>query len=424
MKGIKIRYIIFVLIIAFGLFRYVFYNRYKMPKGAEIQTLEKAIEVYDETTKLYDLIGNTNVKILTENQVLDTNTAGSHKVTIKYKYKGIRKFKYDINYEVIDTVPPIFIKAPASSASFYLDEASQKDIDDIAKKIAYADNYDVYPKLRIEGDVNFLEAGTYPVEFIISDFANNETTSKTQITIKERPIKTEETKKTVEQKEPDPESEEEEDNFISFEDHVSNYKTNNTMVGIDISKWQGEVDFQKVKDAGCEFVILRIGVMKDKDSDLVMDNTFRENYKNAKAVGLKVGIYVYSEANNVKTAVSNAEFIIDALNGDKLDFPVAFDWESWSYFNSMQMNLHMLNEMYDAFSKRLEQNGYETMLYASQNYLNNVWLDLKDYTLWVARYSTNLPEITNENKYILWQNASTGRIDGIEGDVDLDIYYK
>lgn len=423
MKGIKLRYIVLILIIAFVLFRYAFYNRYKMPKGAEIESLGKTIDVYDETVKLYDLIGDTNVKILTENQILDTSTIGEHTVTVNYKYKGIRKFKYDLKYKVVDTAKPIFIKEPVSSASFYVNEASQKDVDALVEKVAYADNYDVYPKLEIKGDVDFSEVGSYMVNFVISDSSNNETFVKTQVTIKERPVEKDDKEKPTE-KDPKPEPEPEEDNFISFNDHISNYKTTNTMVGIDVSKWQGKVDFQKVKEAGCEFVILRIGVMKDKDSELVMDNTFRENYNNAKNAGLKVGIYVYSEANNVNTAVSNAEFIIDALNGDKLDLPIAFDWESWSYFNSMEMNLHMLNEMYDAFSEKLKQNGYETMLYASEYYLNNVWLDLKDYTLWTAKYSTNSPKITNGNKYILWQNANTGRIDGIEGDVDLNIYYK
>ena len=425
MKNIKLIHVILIVITIFLLVRYVFYDRYKMPKGANIEEVqEKEIDVYDETINIYSLIKGSNVKILTENAMLDTTTVGEHTVTIKYKYKGIRTYKYDLKYEVVDKVAPIFIKKPPVTASFYVNEASKQAITNMLEKITYGDNYDIYPTIKTEGEVDFSTVGDYKVEFIISDSSKNETKLSIAVTIKERPEKTEEENETEKEEETE-ENEEEEEIINPFEEQINTYKTSNTMIGIDVSKWQGTVDFKKVKDAGCEFVIIRIGVMKDKDSELVMDNTFRENYKNAKAAGLKVGIYVYSEANNVNTAISNAKFIIDALGGDSLDFPVAFDWESWSYFNSMEMNLHMLNEMYDAFSKTLKEAGYDSMLYASQNYFNNVWLDLKDYKLWVARYSTNAPEITNgNNKYILWQNSNTGKIDGIEGDVDYDIYYK
>ena len=412
--------ILLIIIVIFLLANYVFYDRYKMPKGAEILVKDEKIEVYDDKTTLYDLIKDSNVEFFTDNVKLDTSSIGEKTITMKYKYNGFKKYKFDVNYEVVDTTKPIFIKQPPAANSFYIDEASNEDLEKIKSKVSYADNYDIYPTLNVEGEVNFSELGTYKLKYIIKDSAGNENSVSSEITIKERPVIT----KDNNEKEPEPEPEEEEDNFTSFAEHIENNKKYNTMVGIDISKWQGEVDFEKVKEAGCEFVIMRIGVMKDKDSELVKDNTFDDNYKNAKAAGLKVGIYVYSEANNVDTAVSNAEFIINTLNGDKLDFPVAFDWESWSYFNSMEMNLHMLNEMYDAFSDKLKESGYETMLYASQNYLNNVWMDLKDYTLWVARYSSKDPEIENGNKCILWQNSSTGRIDGIEGDVDLDIFYK
>ena len=416
----KVLIIILIIIIAIILKRYVFYNRYKMPKGAEINLLEKSVDVYDENINIYDFIKESNVEILTENFIIDTKTIGNHKETIEYKYNGIRKYKFDINYEVVDEVAPIFITALPTSKSYYVNEASLEDINTLVSKITYADNYDIYPTLLTEGTIDFSKTGEYELTFTLSDSSDNKLVKTLNVTVKERPVVTNSEDNSKDEKEED-----EEDDGIPFEEQIINYKTEGTMVGIDISKWQGEVDFEKVKEAGCEFVIIRIGVMKDKDSELVKDKTFDVNYKNAKKAGLKVGIYVYSEANNVDTAVSNAEFIINELNGDVLDFPVVFDWESWSYFNSMEMNLHMLNEMYDAFSDKLQENGYETMLYASENYLNNVWMNLKDYTIWIAKYSTKTPEITNgNNKYILWQNANTGRIDGVDGDVDLDIYYK
>ena len=425
-KSIKLIHVILLVAIAIVLWQFVFYDRYKMPEGAEIEVnATEDINVYSETN-IYSLIKNSNVEIVTEDGLLKTDEIGTQTVTIEYKYKGFRKYKYDIQYRVVDSVSPIFISTQNISKTFYVNEASEKDVEEIINKLNYADNYDIHPVLDAKYEIDFSRAGSYVVTLTLKDSSNNETEKKGVIEIKERPVVDPKAKKEeVKTEEPVEEKEEEEDNAILFENQIATYKTLGTMVGIDISKWQGEVDFQKVKEAGCEFVIMRIGVMKDKDSELVKDKTFDTNYRNAKQAGLKIGIYVYSEANNVNTAISNAEFIINELNGDKLDFPIAFDWESWSYFNSMEMNLHMLNEMYEAFSKRLEDAGYETMLYGSQNYLNNAWMTLKDYKLWVARYSEQHPEITNGGReYIMWQNSNTGKIDGIDGEVDFDIYYK
>lgn len=407
--------ILLIVILVIGIIlakTFIFYDKYKMPKGAEISISDEKINVFDETN-LYDLFKNYNVTILTEDTKLDYNTVGEHKYTIEYKYNGsIQKYLYDVNYTVVDEVDPIFINVP-SSKSFYIGEATDEDL---TKKVSYADNYDTKPVLKVEGNVNFEEVGTYKIKYIVTDQSGNETIKDTNVTVKERP--------TATTTQPVTDDEEEEENFVSIEEQIENYKTTSTMIGIDVSKWQGDIDFEKVKNAGVEFVILRMGVMKDKDTPLAIDNTFESNYKKAKEAGLKVGIYIYSEATTVATAVENAKFVIDNLNGDKLDFPVCFDWESWAYFNELEINLHMLNEMYDAFTEELENAGYTTMLYASENYLNNTWLSLKDYTIWIAKYSTKTPSLKSNNKYILWQNTNKGRVDGIEGDVDLDIYYK
>lgn len=406
---IKTLFIIIVLIIVILILKnMVFYDKYKMPKDVEIAISDDDIDVYTNTM-LYDLIKNKNVDILTENAELDYKTIGEHTYTIEYKHK-MKKYLYDIKYNVIDSVSPIFINVP-SKKTFYVNEA---DSESLTKKVSYADNYDEKPELKIEGTVKFDEIGKYKIKYIVMDQSGNETVKDTVIEIKERPEE-----KPIENEE---EEEETKEDFISIEEQIANHKTNKTMIGIDISKWQGEVDFEKVKNSGVEFVILRMGVMKDKDTPLAMDNTFEENYKNAKNAGLKVGIYVYSEANTVDKAIENAEFIIQNLKGDKLDFPVCFDWECWAYFNELGINLYRLNEMYDAFSNKLNDAGYDTMLYASENYLNNTWLDLKDYTIWAAKYSTKKPSISRD--YILWQNTDKGRVDGIEGNVDLDVYYK
>lgn len=405
----KIILIVAIVILLAGIIlakEFIFYDKYKLPKKVELVISNDDIEVYTET-KLYDLIKNSNVEILTEDTDLDYMTVGEHVYTIEYKYK-MRKYLYDIKYNVVDTVAPIFINAKATR-TLYVNEGDEESL---TKKVSYADNYDTKPDLKIEGKVNFNEIGTYKIKYIITDQSGNKASKAVTIEVKEKP--------DVNEKEED---EEEPEDFVSIEEQIEKYKTDDTMIGIDISKWQGEVDFEKVKNAGVEFVILRMGVMKDKDTPIALDNTFKDNYQKAKDIGLKVGVYVYSESNTTQSAIENAEFVIDNLGGDKLDFPICFDWECWSNFNELGINLYMLNEMYDAFSSKMKEAGYDTMLYASENYLNNTWLTLKDYTIWVAKYSNKTPSVTNKD-YILWQNSEKGRVDGIDEAVDLDIYYK
>lgn len=412
-KKVLIIVIIIIAILAVLAKIYIFYDKYEMPKGAEISITNEKIDVFDETN-LYDLFENYNITILTPDTTLDYNTIGEHTYTIEYKYNGsIQTYLYDVKYTVVDEVDPIFINAP-STKTFYIGESSQEDL---TKKVSYADNYDTKPTLKIEGEVDFESAGTYNIKYIVTDQSGNEAVKDTKVTVRERPTE------TAKPTENDDEEEEEED-FISIAEQIETYKTDKTMIGIDVSKWQGDIDFEKVKNEGVEFVILRMGVMKDKDTPLALDNTFKNNYEKAKEAGLKVGIYIYSEADTVDKAVENAKFVIENLDGDKLDFPVCFDWENWAYFNELEINLHRLNEMYDAFTEELENAGYTTMLYASENYLNNTWLSLKDYTIWIAKYSTKTPSLNSNNGYILWQNTDKGRVDGIEGNVDLDIYYK
>lgn len=408
--------ILLIIVIIVGIVfvkTFIFYDKYKMPKNANIITGKNEFKVY-ETAKLYSLLDNYNVEILTHDTDLDLTTIGDHKYTIEYKFKSnFKKYLYDLNYTVIDDTDPIFVRAPSSSKTLYVNEGSNEDL---TKKVSYADNYDTKPTLEIKGDINFSEVGTYKLTYIVTDSSGNQTSKNSVVTVKERPEPTENNDKNDDNKEPV-------DNHIYIEDQISNYKNDSTMIGIDVSKWQGEIDFEKVKNAGVEFVIIRMGVMKDKDTPLTLDKTFKDNFENAKKAGLKVGVYIFSESTTVESAIENANFVIDNLNGDTVDFPIVFDWESWDYFNSLEINLHRLNEMYDAFTEVLNKAGYKTMLYGSESYLNNTWLTLKDYDIWVAKYSTKTPSVNNK-EFMIWQNSEVGKVDGINEDVDLNIYFK
>lgn len=117
-------------------------------------------------------------------------------------------------------------------------------------------------------------------------------------------------------------------------DIINNYKTENTKIGIDVSKWQQEINWEEVKNAGVEFVIIRMGYQTKYDGECTIDPYFISNIEGAKSVGLPVGIYFYSYAKNVEQARNQAEWLKEILKDYKIDLPVAFDWESWSSFNT------------------------------------------------------------------------------------------
>ena len=188
--------------------------------------------------------------------------------------------------------------------------------------------------------------------------------------------------------------------------------------GIDISEHNGNIDFAKVKQNGIEFVIIRIG-FGHKKGEIIYDNRFSEYLKSAKENGLRVGLYFYSYAKNVKESSEQAKWIIEALNGESLDLPIAFDWEIFGGFNNYNLSLTDLNLIGEAFIKKINSAGYEGMLYSSKYYLENMW-NLNEYKIWLAHY---IDKTNYKGEYYIWQLSNTGKVDGINGDVDLDILF-
>ena len=144
----------------------------------------------------------------------------------------------------------------------------------------------------------------------------------------------------------------------------------NLIRGIDISHYQGNIDWQQVKDAGIEFVIMRIGVQTDPEETLDMDTRYKEYLASAKAVGLKIGVYVYNTSINRDMGIKTAKFVLDTLDGEKLDIPIVYDWENWKKFMNYNISLHTLKDAYDGFKETIEAAGYESTLYSSKYYLN------------------------------------------------------
>ena len=198
------------------------------------------------------------------------------------------------------------------------------------------------------------------------------------------------------------------------------YKNDNTSIGIDVSRWQGNVDFNKVKAAGIEFVIMRIGVIDE--GIYYVDSKYEEYLKKAKDAGLKIGVYVYTKAATKEEAERCAKWVLDKLNGLKLDLPIAYDWEDWANYNSYGVSLHTFSNAYLAFEKMINDAGYDSMLYSSKYYLENVWLYLNNSNVWLAHY---VDQTDYNGKYMLWQMTSSAKISGItDNTVDIDILYK
>ena len=184
--------------------------------------------------------------------------------------------------------------------------------------------------------------------------------------------------------------------------------------GIDVSEHQANIDFQRVKKSGINFVIMRAGIGHGRK-----DKYFEENYKKAKAAGLNVGAYWYSKALSVAESTSEAKYVLNALKGKKFEYPIYYDIEEKSLF---QKGKKLTSDIAKNFCKILESNGYLCGLYASLSYYNNYFTDevKKKFTIWVAQYNTRCDY---KGDYKIWQKSSSGNIPGIKGRVDLDESY-
>ena len=372
-------------------------------KEEEIQPDEVILELNSVNPEVYshieikDLIKETNVDDYT-NEVIDTNEIGIKNVSIHYVYKN-KKYVTRTAVNVVDTTPPLVFGS--SSKTVELNYSG-----DLCGAVRIADYYDSTPICVVEGEYDTTNVGTYNVSLYITDTSGNKVEHPLEVKVVEKIPKT----TTTSTKMPK----------VQFADAYAKYKNDNTEMGIDVSKWQADVDFEKVRDAGATFVMMRIGVKLKSGDEPVMDSYYLQNIKNAKEAGLKVGVYLYSKALSVDEAKHEAEWVLNALNGEKLDLPIVFDWEIWDGWSTYHLSLHELNEMAKTYIKTVEDAGYQGMLYGSRNNLVNYWDDDQIENIWLAHYVTD----TGYKGYKMWQFSSTGRIPGIKGDVDLDVMVK
>ena len=203
----------------------------------------------------------------------------------------------------------------------------------------------------------------------------------------------------------------------SVTDDFYKYFGGEDMKGIDVSVHNGDIDWGKVKADGIDFAILRAGygkLAKQKDAK------FEDNYKGAKAAGIPVGAYWYSYATTPDEAKLEAEVCVSILKGKQFEFPIFFDQEEKTTLDTGKANC---SEMIRAFCDVLEANGYWVGLYTSRSCLTtHIEDDIKKrYALWAAEWSDKL---RYDGPVGIWQHSEKGKVDGITGNVDLDIGYK
>ena len=196
-----------------------------------------------------------------------------------------------------------------------------------------------------------------------------------------------------------------------------------TVMGIDVSSHQGAIDWQQVAASGVEFVFIRLGNRGYESGKLNADAYALQNLAGAKAVGLKVGAYIFSQAVSVAEAREEAAFALGILGGIELDLPLVFDWEYVSAeARTADMDARTLTEITKAFCRDVELMGYESMVYFNSSQARDLLHleELQAYSWWLAMY-----DITGEFpcKVDLWQYTNAGSIPGIQGNVDINLMF-
>ena len=194
-------------------------------------------------------------------------------------------------------------------------------------------------------------------------------------------------------------------------------------LGIDVSHYQGDIDWQKVKAAGIEFVFVRLGYRGyGQDGVLKMDTNFEKNMEGARAAGLDVGVYFFAQAVNETEAVEEAEFVLEHLMEYDLQMPVVYDPESVVHEEARTDNVtgEQFTKNTKAFCEAIEKSGYDAMVYC-----NMTWQafkldleELEEYPIWYADYE-EYPQTPYH--FEIWQYSNEGTVDGIQGNVDLNI---
>lgn len=197
----------------------------------------------------------------------------------------------------------------------------------------------------------------------------------------------------------------------------------NAKFGIDVSKWNKEIDWDRVKEAGVEFAIIRLGYRGATTGALIEDPYFEKNMKGAASAGIPVGVYFFTQALDAVEAVEEASMVITLCRDYNLDYPVFIDVEGLGGNGRADgLDIETRTAVCAAFCKTIEGAGYRAGVYSSRNWYNGMLntSELDDYIIWLAEYR-DVP--LYQGYYHMWQYTSSGSVDGIEGNVDFNLSY-
>lgn len=193
-------------------------------------------------------------------------------------------------------------------------------------------------------------------------------------------------------------------------------------VGIDVSKWNGDIDWAKVAASGVEFAIIRAGYRGSSTGKIVADPKFYQNIEGALANGIEVGVYFYSQAITKQEAIQEAAWVCELIKNYNITYPVAYDLEEVTTGRIKNCSYEQFNINAVAFLEYVESKGYKGSLYSCKSYLGDVWqLSLYDnYHIWLAHYTS---KTSYTGRYDMWQYTDKGKVDGISTSVDLNYSY-
>ena len=210
----------------------------------------------------------------------------------------------------------------------------------------------------------------------------------------------------------------------------------NYELGIDVSVHNGDINWSKVKAAGVDFAFIRCGGRGwGEAGNCYEDTKFATNIKNAKAAGVKVGVYFFSQAKTAYEALEEASLTLAKLNGMSLDLPVVMDWETESYYRTWKLGAEDLKNCITAYCSTIAQNGYTPMVYLDGSNINRLGSYFGEvfskYKLWYAYpyavysngswYKTGDTVPPRSYSYAYWQYSWHGKVSGISTEVDLDL---
>lgn len=238
---------------------------------------------------------------------------------------------------------------------------------------------------------------------------------------------------TVEKDDPEHAADEIDGAKVDMVDVLQGY-TDDTTNGIDVSAWQGVIDWEKVSNSGVDFAMIRVGYRSLDTGELKADANAKYNLQQASKYGVKVGVYFFSTAVSKKEAIQEANWVADYIAKYQITYPVAYDCEGYEVPENRHYNMSVeeRSNVAMAFMEQIAKRGYTPMFYGSKSALQDVpsW-DVKKisslYSIWVAEYPNVSYPTTPKSSYVgthaMWQYTNRGTVSGIKGTVDMNVAY-